>query len=215
MLRMPSAVICITVLILTSGVVALLKPQSTIPTSDASISEATDSVYAVVIEQHVLHVGEGAHPKLLVFEASTVPFPCFDEIKDNCPEMIKKNLERVFPNQLESETILDALARNKSVVPLSTTFHTDLPRVFITSQERNNFFEASQKKDGWKSFYTRYPKSGGFLALSQVGFNSRHDQALVYSSNSCGWLCGAGFYNLLNKKDGKWVLVNRYMAWIS
>jgi hypothetical protein len=196
------------------GMAAFAQPQKGRAIDAASISEATDAIYAIVVQELVNHPDGESNPTRLVFLASTAPEPCFEEKKDQCPTMIKRGLEKAFPKQLQSETIQSFLSQNKTVSPLSTTFHTSLPRVFITSQEEFSFFNPTGPI-GWESFYKRYPRSGGLLALSKVGFNTRYDQALVYSENSCGGLCGSGYYNLLKKKDGKWILVKRYMAWIS
>jgi hypothetical protein len=41
------------------------------------------------------------------------------------------------------------------------------------------------------------------------------DQALVYAGNQSHWLAGAGYFYLLSKKDGVWVIQADTMVWIS
>lgn len=50
----------------------------------------------------------------------------------------------------------------------------------------------------------RYPGSGGILPMSSVGFNKEKTCAIVYFGSSCGSLCGAWSFHLLEKVNGKW-----------
>ena len=51
--------------------------------------------------------------------------------------------------------------------------------------------------------------------ISQVGFNETLDQALVYVGTMSHWLAGAGYYVLLNKVNGAWIVDQQVMTWIS
>lgn len=62
----------------------------------------------------------------------------------------------------------------------------------------------SLDKDGWDGFHKRYPSSGGYLVMSPVGFNKDKTRAIVYTGSSCGLLCGAWGFHLLEKSHGKW-----------
>jgi hypothetical protein len=57
---------------------------------------------------------------------------------------------------------------------------------------------------GWEVFNRRYPESRGYLTMSAVGFSADKSRALLYFSHSCGCLCGAGRYEMLEKVDGVW-----------
>jgi len=61
----------------------------------------------------------------------------------------------------------------------------------------------------------RYPNSQGTMTLSGVGFNRNINQALVYVGNPEGFLAGAGYYVLLVKEKGTWVIKQKLMTWIS
>ena len=67
----------------------------------------------------------------------------------------------------------------------------------------------------WARFYKKYPNSSGLVFFSKVGFNDRHDQAFVYVGRTCGGLCGAGEYVLLNKVNGQWVVRDEEGLWVS
>lgn len=56
----------------------------------------------------------------------------------------------------------------------------------------------------WKTFYDRYPDSGGWIELSAVGFNTEKTVAVVYIGHNCGVLCGGGHFHVLQKREGKW-----------
>jgi len=48
-----------------------------------------------------------------------------------------------------------------------------------------------------------------------VGFNNSLDQAVIYVGNMAGPLIGSGFYYLMEKKNGEWVIKEQVMVWIS
>lgn len=56
---------------------------------------------------------------------------------------------------------------------------------------------------------------GDILFFSRVGFNAARTQALVYSSNWCGALCGSGHIHVLEFRDGAWVVIAETELWIS
>ena len=64
-------------------------------------------------------------------------------------------------------------------------------------------------------FYKKYPNFDGVISLSQVGFNERHDQALVYVAYTCGGLCGSGSYVLLARTNGRWLILRDEGLWVS
>jgi hypothetical protein len=73
----------------------------------------------------------------------------------------------------------------------------------------------SQNRDGWQLFYEQYPDAPGITTLSRVSFNNTFDQALVYVGTLSHWLAGAGYYVLLKKDNGAWVVDQQVMSWIS
>lgn len=66
----------------------------------------------------------------------------------------------------------------------------------ITSDE----LESARKEGGWENFYKRYPDSGGYIAVSAVGFNADKTVAVVYAAHYCGNSCGGGQFHVLHKK---------------
>jgi hypothetical protein len=82
----------------------------------------------------------------------------------------------------------------------------------VTQKEIDDIFPSHP--DGWDEFYRKYPKAGGLWSVSRPGYNSKHDEAELYVSHSCGLLCGTGHLYLLAKENGLWKVKNRVMLWI-
>jgi hypothetical protein len=51
--------------------------------------------------------------------------------------------------------------------------------------------------------------------VSRVGFNTARDEAVVYMSYSCGDLCGKALLIALQRRAGRWYIVERRLVWIS
>ena len=79
--------------------------------------------------------------------------------------------------------------------------------------DRQALFSINQ--DGWTLFYNRYPDAPGIITFSRVGFNEAIDQALCYVGFQSQLLSGAGYYFLLKKVNGNWVVDQQVMTWVS
>jgi hypothetical protein len=101
---------------------------------------------------------------------------------------------------LMGSAIADYDKVNSTSWTLQRQFKLDIPYELPNSSEIASLFA----ERNWKSFYERYPKSGGWIELSAVGFNSEKTVAVVYAGHHCGLLCGGGSFHVLRKKDGKW-----------
>lgn len=56
----------------------------------------------------------------------------------------------------------------------------------------------------WHAYYEHYPRSGGWIFMSAVGFNRNKTLAIVYIGSICGGLCGQAQFHLLEKVKGQW-----------
>ena len=56
----------------------------------------------------------------------------------------------------------------------------------------------------WEGFYAKFPDSGGYYAVSAVGFNEAKTRAMVYIETHHGLLGADGRFYLLEKNDGQW-----------
>jgi hypothetical protein len=112
----------------------------------------------------------------------------------------------------------DYKKQNQTPRLFSRSFSIDTPYKLISRTGISDSFGGKTFNEGWKSFYSRYPDSQGYIELSAVGFNADKTKAFVYIAHHCDTLCGASGYTFLEKRNGKWVKapVNAsFCGWIS
>jgi hypothetical protein len=128
---------------------------------------------------------------------------------------MSSTLDHVLLNMhnYSTETADSFRARNDAAYPLRPDMEIGASYVLLTQNERTQFF--NQNQDGWQLFYEKYPDAPGITALSRVGFNQALDQALVYAGTQSQWLAGAGYYLLLKRVNGAWIIDQQVMTWIS
>ena len=69
--------------------------------------------------------------------------------------------------------------------------------------------------NNWEFFYKVFPDTSGIISFSRVGLNSNRDQALVYFVWEGFHLAARGQLILLEKTDGKWIVVGGQGIWMS
>jgi hypothetical protein len=116
------------------------------------------------------------------------------------------NYEMCLRPDKESEAkvgpaISDFVKQNEKPRLLARKFNVGMPYQLVAAAKLKSVFD----RGSWEEFYRQYPQSGGVIEVSAVGFNADKTVAVVYTSHSCGGLCGGGDYHVLQKKDGKWV----------
>jgi hypothetical protein len=116
-------------------------------------------------------------------------------------------------HDLEQSTAENFSARNVTTTPVSPDMELGAEYVLVSQEEMSQIF--SQNRDGWVLFYERYPNTPGITTLSRVGFNEPLDQALVYIGTMSQWKAGVGYYVLLSKVNGSWLVEQQVMTWIS
>lgn len=121
--------------------------------------------------------------------------------------------------ETESDTASDFDAKNAKPSLLETRLHVRVPYVLVSNDELQGIFTTDAaghpNSDGWAQFYKRYPGSSGIVAFSQVGFNLKRDQALVWSVHQNGLVEGTGVFFVLSKNNGVWKVEKQVMIWIS
>ena len=137
------------------------------------------------------------------------------------PEMLdEKRVETVESSylvgpdvKLGRELIDDFNSKNKGSHRLSDRFSADKKVVLLPEGESAEIFN----KGGWDEFYRKYPRSGGLLLLSRVGFNAGRDLAFLYVGSSSGPRSGTGCFVLLRKSkaSGAWYIVKHIPLWVS
>jgi hypothetical protein len=112
-----------------------------------------------------------------------------------------------------NETMTDFENKKGDLCTLESKFGDSTTYRIVSGEEIEEYFKKTG--DGWKGFYQKYPNSAGYWGFSHPGYNVAGNEAVLYVSHSCGWLCGTGHLYFLVKQDDKWVVKNRLMLWIS
>jgi hypothetical protein len=121
-------------------------------------------------------------------------------------------------SQLQSEvptlkrTTIDAFRKvNRQQASFQRSFQTVVDYELIDSTQLESVF----KNGDWPAFYKRFPGSTGIARFSRVGINAAGTQALFYASHECGGLCGGGWYVVMERRDGRWVIEKEIEMWVS
>lgn len=114
---------------------------------------------------------------------------------------------------LQKTTFNDFRANNEQPHRLDGPFNLSVSYTLISKDEENDLLY--QRPDRWFAFYKKYPKAQGVLTISRVGFNPEMNQALVYVGSQSGPKTGAGYYVLLSRENGTWIIKERYTIWLS
>jgi hypothetical protein len=98
---------------------------------------------------------------------------------------------------------LDFSTVNSKGWTLMSKLKLDKPYQLVSSKEIQQYFK-ERGPTGWTDFYKQHPDSGGFIALSAVGFNKTKTLAVAHAASACGELCGSWKFHLLEKLGGTW-----------
>lgn len=164
-----------------------------------------DAVYATLIRE--MCITDQVEQIVIKDETS------LDSFRDDELEEIFRQITLKLPT-LQKATFSDFRDRNRQPHRLDETINLSIKYVLISKEEENELLYRAGG-GSWLSFYKKYPKSQGITTLSGVGFNPERDQALVYVGNRSGPKTGTGYYVLLARENGNWVIKDRYGAWLS
>jgi hypothetical protein len=122
-------------------------------------------------------------------------------------DYIKSGLQSI-----SEETVNSYLERNAQPGQLSPDMELGVNYVLLSAEE---LARISSQPDWGGILNEKYPGTHGYTIFSRVGFNNSLDQAVIYVGNVAGPMMGAGFYYLMEKKNGEWVIKEQVMVWIS
>jgi hypothetical protein len=124
-------------------------------------------------------------------------------------------LDYVLQNihDVDQDTVDNFISRNDPASVLLPGMEIDAEYNLLSDYTYSQIF--NQNQSGWEIFYNHYPNAPGLTSLSRVGFNKNFDQALIYAGTQSYWLAGAGYYLLMKKVDGAWIMDQQVMVWIS
>lgn len=115
---------------------------------------------------------------------------------------IKKNMPKV-----DTTAYLNFISINDSVSFMDNSFKLKTSTVkLISENEWNYYFDKGQ--DAWKYFYRKYPKSGGIIELSRIGYNKEKNQAIIEVFLDKSWTGSRAYMYFITKENNNWVVTN-------
>jgi len=112
----------------------------------------------------------------------------------------------------DSMLVGDYKNKNARTYKLANKFSIPQTVILISEEELNEIF---QNKKGWDEFNEKYSNSSGIIQISRVGFNSNQTQAILYYSYQRGLVWGEGYLIFLTKYEGKWMVKEENLLWVS
>lgn len=136
--------------------------------------------------------------ELVIFNETMYPPQAEARLKD-------KDILQDIP-QLSQETLAAFRAANKRRQTLPE-LDSPVPHAMIDKATFDTMFDKASAKypyDGWEKFYQAYPDALFFVAFSNIGFNEKMDQALLWVEldNSDGF---TSVYSLYIKSENEWI----------
>jgi hypothetical protein len=93
-------------------------------------------------------------------------------------------------------------------------FKIDPARVFISVITINEVFKNQNLEEGYDKLKKIYGSSC-FISVSTPIFNSTYRKAVLFINYYCGPLNAQGYEFTLEKKNGKWKLIDEWGLWVS
>ncbi len=174
-----------------------LTPKSTPAPSQADIEKEEQAVYAFFVS--------GTPDTALILEETSTGIGSQDL------QAVRENIGNSFKD-VSDETIESFAARNAQDSLLSPDMDLGADYTLLPLEE---LAKISSQPNWGELLAEKYPGAHGYTIFSRVGFNNALDQAVVYVGSVAGPLMGSGFYNLMEKKNGEWILKEQVMVWIS
>lgn len=84
----------------------------------------------------------------------------------------------------------------------------------IRDGEYGTYFKDRDCEYGWADFYSRYPKSQGYVSFSRVGFDESGEFAYLQFVYVAGCLNGEGHLFIMQKVDEKWQVAADSQLWV-
>ena len=168
---------------------------------------ATPSAADIEKEEQAIYsffVGGGERTMLILQDTSA-------DISANDPQKSLDYIRSGLPS-LSDEALDNFVQRNQQSGPLAPDMELDVDYILLSTEELSEI----TRQSNWGEVITqKYPGSYGYTMFSRVGFNNSLDQAIIYVGQMAAPLMGSGFYYLMEKKNGEWVIKEQVMAWIS
>lgn len=139
-----------------------------------------------------------AETDTIKFDPETDSFFSFKKVKLRAPSV-------------DSLTYLDFIDKNKTCILIDSIYGFQGTISYTSRQEIDNIFEHGS----WDNYHKIYGYYKNLLRVSRPGFNRDMSKAYIYFRNSRAELGGSGYYFILEKIDGKWIVKDTVLLWMS
>ncbi len=175
---------------------SLLTPAAPMPNA-AEIEKEEQAVYATFFKQSTGTV--------VILQNTSINMS--NDNPQQTMDYIKSGLKGI-----SNETINSYLARNRQPGQLSPNMHLGVDYVLLSEEE---LAKISSQSNWGDVLNEKYPNSHGYSMFSRVGFNNSLDQAVICMGQVAGPMMGSGYYYLMVKQNGQWIMKEQVMVWIS
>jgi hypothetical protein len=162
------------------------------------------------------------HANLVQIETKPVLKNFISKSKDSIPEPPPPGLiifnKEYFLN-MKSHHLIDSIDADYMFSKIDSTliYRIDLMKVSKSVISRNSLNLILKKKDldtAYRFIDNKYGSSC-FIRISTPIFNKEFTKAVIAVDYNCGPLNGSGFDILLEKRKGKWLIINESCTWAS
>ncbi len=185
-------------LVLPLLIVAACSDDDPVGTYPTDVTDDEYAVWSVTLDSMVVWEADD----VVVLQSGTDGYALHDSATAST---LKQQLK------VPDEAVVNYKDRNAGSSTIERKLTLPVDYHLISSQEIEDILTI----DGYEELYRRYPKCNGVTTLSHVGFNADRTMALVYMSNTTGYLAGAGWAVLCRKVSGKWAVVTSTIVWVS
>jgi hypothetical protein len=164
--------------------------------SDNLISADEYEIFSAEILQRL---SQGYQPEMLVIRAEADSLflgACLPEsILDSTVNLSREELDYL---------VKDFKARNLIQGKLIKALNVPLKQGFISDSERRSVFSDTERYNGWKEFYKKFPGAIGYKSFTRAGFNADKTKALIHRCTTAQDSADAGAYRIFSKENGNW-----------
>ena len=173
------------------------------PSGPVAADSAEYKIYSALIEQQY---GRTIH-RPVVIDASTIGGADRFVFDDSFRKMLAISLSPLSQECISSyESIM---ARSSLLDP---AFDTTVPCRLVSQAALATIFR--QCPGGWDLLSARFPGCRGYITLSNVGRDASGGEAIVYTEDHCGVLCGEGTFVYLRRGDEGWRVEKKLTVWV-
>lgn len=109
---------------------------------------------------------------------------------------------------------------NIIVEQLQNVSHINFQRIIDTLKEEKCIRVLSKEKFNinkidWNIFYNYYNDFWGIIGLSNIVFNDTKDKSICYIEYRAHYLVGYGIFFICEKINGKWLIIDKLLLWVS